>query len=143
MNAGVVGAAHQIKTDPVSVVGKSIELEPQNIGRDLGRRLDGHAADSAKRIWNPRSLRGLGEVTIGPRPHDCRPAHRGDADRRQEALMKQIEVLGEDRAGLASDLDDATARTRALEAANRDVAARLAAAIDTISGLLKTDVAAE
>jgi len=52
--------------------------------------------------------------------------------------MKQIEALGEDRARLASELDHAAARSRGLEAANRDVAARLAAAIDTINGILKT-----
>jgi len=57
--------------------------------------------------------------------------------------MNQIQVLGEDRARLASDLDHAVARSRGLEAANRDVATRLAAAIDTISGLLKTDAPAE
>jgi chromosome segregation ATPase len=74
---------------------------------------------------------------------DAACERRGDADRRQEALMQQIEVLGEDRARLASDLDHAAARTRELEAANRDVAARLTAAIDAVSGLLKTDAAAE
>ena len=74
---------------------------------------------------------------------DAACERRGDADQRQEALMRQIEALGEDRARLASELDLAAARSRGLEAANRDVAARLAAAIDTISGLLKTDAAAE
>jgi septal ring factor EnvC (AmiA/AmiB activator) len=68
---------------------------------------------------------------------------RGDADRRQEALMKQIEALGEDRARLGSELDHAAARSRGLEAANREVAERLTAAIDTINGILKTSAVPE
>jgi predicted nucleic acid-binding Zn-ribbon protein len=74
---------------------------------------------------------------------DAACERRGDADRRQEALMKQIQALGEDRARLASELDHAAARSRGLETANRDVADRLAAAIDTINGILKTGAASE
>jgi chromosome segregation ATPase len=68
---------------------------------------------------------------------------RGDADRQQEALIEQVHALGDDRARLASELDHAAARGRGLEAANRDVAARLAAAIETINGILKKGGAAE
>ena len=82
-------------------------------------------------------------LTVALEALDAACERRGDADQRQEALMRQIEALGEDRARLASELDHAAARSRGLEVANRDVAARLAAAIDTISGLLKTDAAAE
>jgi chromosome segregation ATPase len=82
-------------------------------------------------------------LTVALDALDAACERRGDADRRQEALMKQIEALGEDRARLASELDHATARSRELDAANRDVAARLAVAIDTMSGLLKTNAAAE
>ena len=39
-------------------------------------------------------------------------------------------------ARLASELDQATARSRGLEEANREVAHRLAAAIDTIRAVL-------
>ena len=74
---------------------------------------------------------------------DAACERRGDADRHQDALMQQIEVLGDDRARLASELDHAAARGRGLEAANRDVAERLATAIDTISGILKKSAAAE
>ena len=74
---------------------------------------------------------------------DAACERRGDADRRQEALMEQIRVLGEDRARLANELDHAAARGRGLEAANRDVAERLAAAIETIGGILKKGAAAE
>ena len=82
-------------------------------------------------------------LTVALDALDAACERRGDADRRQEALMNQIEVLGEDRARLASELDHAAARSRGLEAAHRDVAARLEAAIDTISGFLKTGAAAE
>ncbi len=57
--------------------------------------------------------------------------------------MQQIEALGDDRARLANELDHAAARGRGLEAANRDVADRLAAAIETINGILKKGAAAE
>jgi methyl-accepting chemotaxis protein len=61
-------------------------------------------------------------------------------ERRREAdgsLAGQVHVLGSDRARLASQLDDATARARALEAANRDVAQRIDQAIETIRGVLE------
>jgi chromosome segregation ATPase len=82
-------------------------------------------------------------LTVALEALDAACERRGDADRRQEALMQQIEALGEDRARLASELDHAAARSRELETANRDVAARLDAAIDTMTGLLKTNAAAE
>jgi hypothetical protein len=74
---------------------------------------------------------------------DAACERRGDADRRQEALIEQVHALGDDRARLASELDHATARGRGLETANREVAERLAAAIDTINGILKKGAAAE
>jgi Domain of unknown function (DUF4164) len=48
----------------------------------------------------------------------------------------QIQALGDDRARLASEFDQAAARSRGLEAANRDVAQRIAQAIETINGVL-------
>jgi conjugal transfer/entry exclusion protein len=62
---------------------------------------------------------------------------RREADRADGALAEQIHVLGSDRALLASQLDDATARARALEAANREVAQRIDQAIETIRGVLE------
>jgi chromosome segregation ATPase len=61
---------------------------------------------------------------------------RGEADRSQQALATQIQVLGADRARLASELDQATARSRGLETANREVAERIAVAIETIRSVL-------
>ena len=61
---------------------------------------------------------------------------RHDADRGEQTLDAQLHALGTDRSRLASELDAATARTRALEHANREVAQRLDAAINTIRSVL-------
>ena len=62
---------------------------------------------------------------------------RREADRADGELAEQIHVLGSDRTRLASQLDEATARARALEAANREVAQRIDQAIETIRGVLE------
>ncbi len=62
---------------------------------------------------------------------------RREADRADGVLAQQVHALGSDRARLASELDDATARARALEAANREVAQRIDQAIETIRGVLE------
>ncbi len=64
---------------------------------------------------------------------------RQEADRGLQSMAKQAEALGADRARLASELDDAMARSRALETANRDVAQRIDQAIETIRGVLDTE----
>ena len=64
---------------------------------------------------------------------------RGETDRGEAALATQIHALGADRARLASELDSATARSRGLEAANREVAQRIDAAIETIRDVLAQD----
>jgi ABC-type transporter Mla subunit MlaD len=61
---------------------------------------------------------------------------RGETDRDAEVLAAQIRALGDDRARLASELDHATARSRGLETANREVAQRIVQAIETINGVL-------
>jgi hypothetical protein len=63
---------------------------------------------------------------------------RHEAERGQESLTAQLHALGADRALLASNLDVAAARARKLETANREVARRLDAAIDTIRTVLET-----
>lgn len=67
---------------------------------------------------------------------DAAAERRRERFRNEAALSAQIHALGNDRARLAGELDSAMARARALEAANRDVAQRLARAIDTMRGLL-------
>ena len=64
---------------------------------------------------------------------------RSEADRGEELLADQIQALGTDRARLASELDDVTARARTLETANREVMERIDQAIDTIRDVLAAD----
>jgi len=61
---------------------------------------------------------------------------RYEADRGEQTLDAQLQALGADRSRLAAELDAATARSRTLETANREVAQRLDAAIDTIRSAL-------
>jgi len=63
---------------------------------------------------------------------------RREADRGEASLADQVHALGSDRARLASELDETTARARALETANREVAGRIDAAIETIRGVLNS-----
>lgn len=58
------------------------------------------------------------------------------ADRRDVVLADQVHALDTDRAQLAAELDSATARARRLETANRDIAQRLDAAIETVRAVL-------
>jgi chromosome segregation ATPase len=64
---------------------------------------------------------------------------RREADRGGDALAAQFQALDTDRARLASELDHATARSRGLEAANREVAQRIDLAIETIRRVLADD----
>jgi len=64
---------------------------------------------------------------------------RRELDRGQEALFTQLHALGADRAQLASELDQATARARGLEGANREVAQKIGDAIETIRAVLGND----
>jgi hypothetical protein len=63
-----------------------------------------------------------------------RAAHRHD-----ERLAAHIQALDTDRARLAGELDHATARSRGLEAANREVAQRIDQAIETVRRVLAAD----
>jgi len=63
---------------------------------------------------------------------------RREADHDGHALNAQLHALGTDRSRLASELDAAAARARALETANREVAQRLDTAISTIRSVLAT-----
>ena len=64
---------------------------------------------------------------------------RREADRGAESLANQVHVLGNDRARLANELDEATARSRGLESANREVAQRIDQAIETIRGVIEPE----
>jgi hypothetical protein len=70
---------------------------------------------------------------------DAAVERRREADRAEDALVAQVEALGLDRARLASNLDGETARSRKLEATNREIAARLDSAIASIQSVLDTN----
>jgi chorismate-pyruvate lyase len=62
---------------------------------------------------------------------------RLERDQGQAAVATQLHAFDVDRARLAAELDDATARGRALETANREVALRLDEAIATIRAIVE------
>jgi len=64
---------------------------------------------------------------------------RREADHGAESLANQVHALGNDRARLANELDEATARSRGLEDANREVAQRIDLAIETIRSVLESE----
>jgi len=70
---------------------------------------------------------------------DAAAERRRDAARSEAALTTQVHALGDDRARLAGELDAAVARSRALESVNREVAQRIAGAIDTIRSVLASE----
>src|SRR5258706_188993 len=63
---------------------------------------------------------------------------RRDSDKGEGALAAQVHALGTDRSKLASDLDAVTARSRRLEATNREIAQRLDVAIGSIRQVIET-----
>jgi chromosome segregation ATPase len=64
---------------------------------------------------------------------------RQEADHGEASLASQVLALGADRARLASELDETTARARALETANREVMGRIDEAIEKIRTVLSAD----
>ena len=70
---------------------------------------------------------------------DAAVERRREADRGDDALAAQVQALGLDRTRLASTLDGETARSRRLEATNREIAARLDVAIASIQSVLDTN----
>jgi L-lactate utilization protein LutB len=61
---------------------------------------------------------------------------RLDRDQGQAVLATQVHAFDADRARLAAELDEASARTRALETTNREVAQRLDEAIATVRAVV-------
>jgi hypothetical protein len=97
---------------------------------DAGERPTGAsrnlAGDLVPRLARRRDHRGVAAAV----------QRRHEADRGEQTLDDQLHALGTDRSRLAAELDAAAARNRALESANREVAQRLDAAIDTIRSVL-------
>lgn len=67
---------------------------------------------------------------------DAAVERRHEAERAEAGLAEQIHTLGADRARLASELDVQTARSRQLEATNREIARRLDAAMENIRSVI-------
>jgi septal ring factor EnvC (AmiA/AmiB activator) len=61
---------------------------------------------------------------------------RRDADRGDQSLGAQLQVLGADRSRLAAELDEVTARSREIETTNREIARRIDVAVDGIKAVL-------
>lgn len=64
---------------------------------------------------------------------------RREAARAEDSLATQIHALGDDRARLAGELDQAVARARALESTNREVVKRIERIIETIRSVLASE----
>jgi hypothetical protein len=64
---------------------------------------------------------------------------RRELDRAEHGLVEQLHALGADRSRLASELDAATARARALETTNQEIARRLDTAIETVRSVIETN----
>jgi len=69
---------------------------------------------------------------------DAAAERRREADRQAQSLADRVHALDSDRARLASELDEATARAKNLDAANREVGQRIDQAIETIRGVLSS-----
>ncbi len=69
---------------------------------------------------------------------DAAVERRIEIDRSRAILTEQVHALDADRSKLAADLDVQLAKVRDLEAANRDVARRLDAAMENIRHVLES-----
>ncbi len=68
---------------------------------------------------------------------DAAVGRRLERDQGQAALASQVHAFDADRSRLAAELDVTSARARALETANRDVAQRLDAAIEAVRSIIE------
>jgi hypothetical protein len=62
---------------------------------------------------------------------------RIEIEKSRAILTEQVHALDADRARLAADLDAQTGRARRLEAANREIAKRIDAAMDSVRAVLE------
>jgi len=69
---------------------------------------------------------------------DAAVERRIEIDRSRAVLTEQVHALDADRSKLAADLDAQLAKVHGLEAANRDVARRLDAAMENIRAVLES-----
>jgi len=69
--------------------------------------------------------------------------HRREADREVEGHAARVHAFGVDRARLADELNRTEARAQVLAQSNREIAARLDAAIGSIRSVLESEQVAE
>ena len=116
------------KVLPVNVCGRTIfVLRP----KALSAPVEGQMSDT-----DPIAAAAQ-RLTLALEALEAATDRRRDADRGQRSLADRLHALDSDRSRLASELDETTARARALETANREVAQRIDQAIETIQGVLK------
>lgn len=70
---------------------------------------------------------------------DAAVERRIEGDRERASLAEQAHALAADRSRLAADLDGQLARGRRLEAANREVARRIDAAMENVRVVLESN----
>jgi hypothetical protein len=70
---------------------------------------------------------------------DAAVERRIESDRERAALGEQVHALAADRSRLAADLDGQVARSRKLEAANRDIGRRIDAAMENVRLVLESN----
>ncbi len=70
---------------------------------------------------------------------DAAVERRIDSDRERATLGEQVHALAADRSRLAADLDGQLARSRQLEASNRDNARRNDAAMENVRLVLESN----
>ncbi len=70
---------------------------------------------------------------------DAAVERRIDSDRERATLGEQVHALAADRSKLAADLDGQLARSRQLEASNRDIARRIDAAMENVRLVLESN----
>lgn len=61
---------------------------------------------------------------------------RSEADQGEQSLGEQLHAVGSDRSRLAAQLDEVTARSREIEATNREIARRIDVAMDGIRAVI-------
>lgn len=70
---------------------------------------------------------------------DAAVERRSEMDRHEKGLATQVHALSADRSRLAATLDGETARAKALEANNREIARRIDIAMETIRSVIESN----
>ncbi len=85
---------------------------------------------------NPDLAAALARLEAAIGQLDTAMTRHFDADLRRSDIEMELQVMGDDRARLATELESAAARVTQLEAATEHVGTRLGAAIGSIQDIL-------